>query len=143
MHKQYKIVGGGGNFGCWALFWEQCALFPCFLWHAGLPPPFYGGIGEVRPLIRDGPPPYKDPLHCLLYYWAPHMDPSWALLHHHQILCHDDASSTSTFTLSQSPFPFWADPLPLKGSVALSLALLGLPHIWSLPCLPPLSSLKS
>ena len=66
-----------------ALFWEQCALFPCFLWHAGLPPPFYGGIGEVRPLIRDGPPPYKDPLHCLLYYWAPHMDPSWALLHHH------------------------------------------------------------
>ena len=81
--RQYRIVGGGENFGCGALFWEQCALFPCFLWQPGLPPPFYGGIGEVRPLIRDGPLPYKDPLHCLLYYWAPHMDPSWALLHHH------------------------------------------------------------
>ena len=35
------------------LFWEQCALFPCFLWQAGLPPPLYGGIGEVRVLIGN------------------------------------------------------------------------------------------
>ena len=51
--RQYKIVGGVENFGCGALFWEQCALFPCFLWQAGLPPPLYGGIGEVRVLIGN------------------------------------------------------------------------------------------
>ena len=100
---------------------------PCM----GPPTSLVWGDRGGPPPYTDAPPPYKAPLHCLLYYWPPHMEPSWALLHHH--LCRD-ASSSSTFILSQSPCLFWeGPPLPLKGSVAMSLALLGLPLIWSLP----------
>ena len=93
-----------------------CALFPCFLWQAGLPPPMYGGIGEVRTLIRTPPPPYKDPLHCLLYYWPPHMEPSRALLHHH--LCRDASSASFCPNLR---YHLGEATLPIKGPVAISL----------------------
>ena len=73
--RQYKIVGGGENFGCGALFWEQCALFPCFLWQAGLPPAFYGGIGRSGPLYGTARTPIRCPctVSCIIgrRIWTP------------------------------------------------------------------------
>ena len=84
---------------------------------AGWPPTshVWGDRGGPDP-YTDPPPPYKDPLHCLLYYWPPHMEPSRALLHHH--LCRDASSASFCPNLR---YHLGEATLPLKGSVAISL----------------------
>ena len=53
---------------------------------AGWPPTslVWGDRGGPGP-YREPPPPYLVPLHCLLYYWPPHMEPSQACLQHHHL----------------------------------------------------------
>ena len=109
---------------------------PCM----GPPTSLVWGDRGGPPPYTDAPPPYKAPLHCLLYYWPPHMEPSWALLHHH--LCRD-ASSSSTFILSQSPRLFWGGPSAFKG-FSCNVSCIIRPYPYMEPARPsPLSLLKS
>ena len=59
---------------CGAFLGAVCTL-PMFSL-AGWPPTslVWGDRGGPGP-YREPPPPYLVPLHCLLYYWPPHMEP--------------------------------------------------------------------
>ena len=104
----------------WVAFLGAVCTLPMFSLAGGLPHALYGGIGEVRGPYTEPPPPYKAPLHCLLYYWPPHMEPTEPC---NIIICppmphHQHRAAHFAF---QSLIPFWEEaPLPFKESVALS-----------------------
>ena len=107
---------------------------------AGWPPTslVWGDRGGPGP-YREPPPPYLVPLHCLLYYWPPHMEPPgpasniiiYAIAH--------ASSSSSTFILRSIlaiSNSIQGALLSLKGSSCIvSLALFGPSHIWNSPTL--------
>ena len=102
---------------------------PTFLvW--GLPPPLYGGIGEVRHLIRTPRLPIRRlcTVSCIIgrRIWSP-PGPCYIIICAAMHRPHQPSFCRNLHVYFGEP------PLSLKGSVAMSLALLGLPLIRSLP----------
>ena len=117
---------------CGAFLGAVCTL-PMFSL-AGWPPTslVWGDRGGPGP-YREPPPPYLVPLHCLLYYWPPHMEPPGPACNIIIYAIAHAASSSSTFILRSIlaiSNSIQGALLSLKGSSCIvSLALFGPSHI--------------